>query len=108
VVTLASDMVAMLRTEVGRDPYDEDLAASVSELSVQSEEFRARFLLVDAPQPGTGTDEALRLLASWAAPAGLGATRDPDARAAGAAPSADQRPALGPAEQASVLAQDDG
>ena len=106
----ADDTVAILRTEAGRDPYDDDLTTLVGMLSTRSPEFRQRWaahnvkqhysgkkhfhhpdvgdlyltyqaldlfaeqglsLLVYTPQPGTGTDEALRLLASWsAAPAG--------------------------------------
>ncbi len=103
----ADDTVAILRTEAGRDPYDEGLSALVGALSTRSPEFRTRWaahnvkqhysgkkhfhhqlvgdlyltyqaldlfaeqglsLLVYTPQPGTGTDEALRLLASWSAP----------------------------------------
>jgi transcriptional regulator with XRE-family HTH domain len=102
----ASDIVAILRTEAGRDPGDRDLTALVGELSTRSEAFRTRWaahdvkqhytgtkhfhhavvgdlflayqeldmfaehglsLLVYTPQPDTGTDEALRLLAVWAA-----------------------------------------
>jgi len=102
----ANDTVAILRTEAGRDPYDEGLIALVGVLSTRSAEFRTRWaahnvkqhysgkkhfhhpvvgdlhltyqaldlfaeeglsLLVYTPQPDTGTDDALRLLASWAA-----------------------------------------
>ncbi|SDP34032.1 Helix-turn-helix domain-containing protein [Nakamurella panacisegetis] len=102
----ADDTVAILRSEAGREPYDEDLTALVGVLSTRSSEFRQRWaahnvkqhysgkkhfhhpdvgdlylayqaldlfaeqglsLLVYTPQPGTGTDEALRLLASWSA-----------------------------------------
>jgi hypothetical protein len=111
----ANDTVAILRTEAGRDPYDQDLTTLVGQLSTQSREFRVRWaahnvkqhytgknhfhhpvvgdlyltyqaldlfadqglsLLVYTPRPDTGTDEALRLLASWAA------TTDPSAAAA--------------------------
>ena len=104
----ADDTVAILRTEAGRDPYDDDLTTLVGVLSTRSPEFRQRWaahnvrqhysgkkhfhhpvvgdlyltyqaldlfaeqglsLLVYTPQPDTGTDEALRLLASWSAPA---------------------------------------
>ena len=103
----AYDMVAMLRTEAGRNPGDTGLTALVAELSMLSEEFRVRWaahdvkqhytgkkhfhhpvvgdlhltyqaldlsdeqglsLLVYTPQRGTGTTEALRLLAASAAP----------------------------------------
>jgi len=102
----AADTVAILRTEAGRDPHNEDLTKLVGMLSTRSTEFRERWaahdvkqhytgrkhfhhpivgdlfltyqaldlfgdpglsVLVYTPQPGTGTDEALRLLASWAA-----------------------------------------
>jgi len=102
----ANDTVAILRTEAGRDPYDQGLTSLVGTLSTRSDEFRMRWaahnvkqhysgkkhfhhpvvgdlyltyqaldlfaeeglsLLVYTPQPDTGTDEALRLLASWAA-----------------------------------------
>ena len=39
----ANDTVAMLRTEVGRDPYDRDLTDLIGELSTRSEEFRVRW-----------------------------------------------------------------
>src|SRR5919204_4719116 len=38
----ASDVVAILRTAAGRDPYDRDLSGLVGELSTQSAEFRTR------------------------------------------------------------------
>jgi transcriptional regulator with XRE-family HTH domain len=38
----ASDTVAILRTEAGRDPYDSALSDLVGELSTRSEEFRTR------------------------------------------------------------------
>lgn len=39
----ASDTVAMLRTEAGRDPYDRDLTDLIGELSTRSDEFRMRW-----------------------------------------------------------------
>jgi len=39
----ASDTVAILRTESGRDPYDRALSDLVGELSMRSEEFRTRW-----------------------------------------------------------------
>ncbi|KUL29716.1 helix-turn-helix domain-containing protein [Actinoplanes awajinensis] len=103
---IASDTVAMLRTEAGRDPYDKALTDLVGELSTRSEEFRTRWAahdvrlhrtgikqfhhpvvgdfdlhfenlhlaadpgltltLLSAPA-GSAGDDALRLLASWAA-----------------------------------------
>ena len=35
----ADDMVAMLRSEAGRNPYDRDLSDLIGELSTRSEEF---------------------------------------------------------------------
>jgi transcriptional regulator with XRE-family HTH domain len=39
----ADDIVAILRTEAGRDPYDRDLTDLVGELSTRSDEFRTRW-----------------------------------------------------------------
>jgi transcriptional regulator with XRE-family HTH domain len=39
----ASDTVAILRSEAGRDPYDRDLSDLVGELSTRSDEFRTRW-----------------------------------------------------------------
>ena len=103
---VASDIVAMLRTEAGRDPYDKGLTDLVGELSTRSEDFRTRWAAHDVrlhrtgikqfrhpvvgvlnlnyetmPLPadpgqtltaftapaGSADDDALRLLASWAA-----------------------------------------
>jgi transcriptional regulator with XRE-family HTH domain len=102
----ATDCVAALRSEAGRDPYDRSLSDLVGELSTQSEEFRTlwashnvrfhntgvkRFhhpvvgdlqlsfdgmdLAADqgltifsyTAEPGSRSEEALNLLASWAA-----------------------------------------
>jgi transcriptional regulator with XRE-family HTH domain len=102
----ANEVVAVLRSEAGRDPYDRALQDLVGELSTQSEEFRTRWaahnvrfhttgvkhlhhpvvgdlhlnfermdLSVDtgltifayAAEPGSSSEEALNLLASWAA-----------------------------------------
>ena len=103
---IASDTVAMMRTEAGRDPYDRTLTDLVGELSTRSEDFRARWAahdvrlhrtglkqfrhpvvgdldlnfetvqltadpglamtLLSAPA-GSAADDALRMLASWAA-----------------------------------------
>jgi transcriptional regulator with XRE-family HTH domain len=102
----ASDTVAILRTEAGRDPYDRGLTDLVGELSTRSEEFRTLWaahnvrqhytglkhfhhpvvgelhlmyeamdvsadaglsLLVYNAEPGSASEDALRLLASWAA-----------------------------------------
>ncbi|MFI1396051.1 helix-turn-helix transcriptional regulator [Streptomyces sp. NPDC020681] len=103
---VANDTVAMLRSEVGRDPYDRRLSDLIGELSTRSEEFRRRWaahnvrihttgmkllhhpvvgdldlpfetfplggdpsqsLLTYTAEPGSSSQEALDLLASWAA-----------------------------------------
>jgi hypothetical protein len=102
----ASHMVAVLRAEAGRNPYDRGLTDLVGELSTRSEEFRTRWaaynvlfhrtdskqlhhpvvgdldltyealelpsdpgltLLVYTAEADTPTQDALNLLASWAA-----------------------------------------
>jgi transcriptional regulator with XRE-family HTH domain len=102
----AQDVVAMLRTEAGRSPYDKELSNLIGELSTRSENFRTwwaahnvrfhrtgvkRFrhpvvgdltltfealdLAADSglrisaytAEPGTPSDDALKVLASWAA-----------------------------------------
>jgi transcriptional regulator with XRE-family HTH domain len=103
---IATDTVAMMRTEAGRDPYDRALTDLVGELCTRSEDFRTRWAAHDvrlhrtgikqfhhpaigdldlnfenlpisaddgltmtplsAPE-GSASDDALRLLASWAA-----------------------------------------
>ena len=40
---VATDAVAVLRSEAGRDPYDRDLSDLVGELSTRSESFRTRW-----------------------------------------------------------------
>jgi hypothetical protein len=102
----ASDTVAILRTEAGRDPYDRGLSDLVGELSTRSDEFRTRWaahnvrihrtgvkhfhhpvvgdlsltyemlelaadtglsILTYTAEPGSRSEEGLRLLGSWAA-----------------------------------------
>jgi transcriptional regulator with XRE-family HTH domain len=102
----ADDSVAQLRTEAGRDPYDQALTGLVGELSTRSEAFRIRWaahnvrlhrtgrkhfhhpvvgdlhlnfeamelpadpglsLLAFSADAGSPDDDALHLLASWAA-----------------------------------------
>jgi transcriptional regulator with XRE-family HTH domain len=102
----ANDVVGVLRSEAGRNPYDRGLSDLVGELSTQSSEFRTRWaqhnvrfhitgvkqvhhpvvgdlsLTYDCMQlpadpgltiftytaePGSRSEEALNLLASWAA-----------------------------------------
>ena len=101
---IASDAVAILRAEAGRDPYDKRLSDLIGELSTRSEEFRVRWaahnvkfhrtgakrfhhpivgdlvlayealelpgdsgqrILAYTAEPGSTTQNALDLLASW-------------------------------------------
>jgi transcriptional regulator with XRE-family HTH domain len=103
---VANDIVASLRAEAGRDPYDRDLSDLVGELSTRSEPFRTLWAAHDVrvhdtgrkrmrhplvgeldltyeslqlvadpglslfaftAEPGSRSEEGLRLLASWAA-----------------------------------------
>jgi hypothetical protein len=41
--TIANDIVALMRAEAGRDPYDRALTDLIGELSTRSEEFRVRW-----------------------------------------------------------------
>jgi transcriptional regulator with XRE-family HTH domain len=102
---VANDIVALLRAEAGRDPYDRQLSDLIGELSTRSNEFRGRWaahnvrihtsglkrlhhpvvgdlelafetfplaadpsqsLLTYTAEPGSPSQHALRLLASWA------------------------------------------
>jgi transcriptional regulator with XRE-family HTH domain len=51
----ASDSVAVMRSEAGRDRYDRCLSALVGELSTQSREFRTLWAAHDVRQHITGT-----------------------------------------------------
>jgi hypothetical protein len=103
---VASELVAHLRSEAGRNPYDRQLSDLIGELSTRSEDFRTRWaahdvhfhrtgskqlrhpvvgdldltyeamelpshpgltLLAYTAEPGSPTEDALTLLASWAA-----------------------------------------
>jgi MmyB-like transcription regulator ligand binding domain/Helix-turn-helix domain len=103
---VANDVVAMLRAEAGRDPYNRQLSDLIGELSTRSGDFRARWaahdvrihttgvkllhhpvvgdlelafetfplgadpsqsLLTYTAEPESPTQDALNLLASWAA-----------------------------------------
>jgi len=102
----ADDIVAVLRSTAGRNPYDKDLSDLIGELSTRSEEFRVRWARHDVKyhragrkrlhhpvvgdldltyeamelpadpglriniytaEPGTPSEDALKVLASWAA-----------------------------------------
>lgn len=106
----ANDVVAALRAEAGRDPFDKGLTDLVGELSTRSEDFRTRWarhdvrlhrtgtkklqhpvvgdldlsyeamelpgdpgltMFVYTAEPGSSSEDALRLLASWSATADL-------------------------------------
>jgi transcriptional regulator with XRE-family HTH domain len=101
----ADDLVAILRTEAGRNPYDRELHDLIGELSTRSETFRTRWashnvrfhrtgvkrlhhpvvgdleltyeamefpadpgltMFVYTAEPGSASDDGLKLLASWA------------------------------------------
>ena len=100
----ADDIVAVLRSTAGKNPYDKDLTDLIGELSTRSEEFATRWatqnvrfhrsglkdihhpivgdlhlsfevmdlpadpglsLIVYSAEPGSATEDALHLLASW-------------------------------------------
>ena len=104
--TAANDIVAALRAEAGKNPYDRELSDLVGELSTRSDEFATRcaaqnmrfhrsgfkdihhpivgdlhltFEVMDLPadpglslivcnaEPGSGSVDSLKLLASWTA-----------------------------------------
>jgi transcriptional regulator with XRE-family HTH domain len=50
----ADQIVAILRAEAGRDPYDKDLQDLIGELSTRSEEFRARWGAHDVRRHASG------------------------------------------------------
>jgi transcriptional regulator with XRE-family HTH domain len=53
----ASDVVAVMRSAAGRDPYDRDLSDLVGELSTQSDEFRTRWAAHNVRVFDTGTKD---------------------------------------------------
>ena len=53
----ATDTVAILRTEAGRDPYDRGLSDLVGELSTRSDEFRTRWATHDVRIHRTGVKD---------------------------------------------------
>jgi transcriptional regulator with XRE-family HTH domain len=53
--TIAADVVAILRAEAGRDPYDRDLSDLVGELSTRSELFRTLWATHNVRTHDTGT-----------------------------------------------------
>ncbi|WP_139416632.1 helix-turn-helix transcriptional regulator [Agromyces laixinhei] len=121
---LTQDLVAALRSEAGRNPYDKRLTDLVGELSTRSERFRTLWaahnvryhrtgvkrmhhpvvgdlelsyealelpadpglrLSIFTAEPGSATEDALKVLASWAATAGA-----PDSSATPTHPVADR------------------
>ena len=118
----ANDLVAILRSEAGRDPYDRDLHDLIGELSTRSETFRTRWashnvrfhrtgikrlhhpvvgdleltyeamefpadpgltMFVYTAEPGSASEDALKLLASWAATQDQAVQLDPASTADG-------------------------
>lgn len=53
----AADMVAVLRTEAGRSPYDKGLTDLIGELSTRSEDFRTRWAAHDVHIHRTGAKQ---------------------------------------------------
>jgi transcriptional regulator with XRE-family HTH domain len=53
--TIANDVVALLRTQAGRDPYDRGLSDLIGELSTRSEDFRVRWARHDVRFHRSGT-----------------------------------------------------
>jgi transcriptional regulator with XRE-family HTH domain len=51
---IANDIVALLRAEAGRDPFDRQLSDLIGELSTRSEEFRVRWAAHDVRTHTTG------------------------------------------------------
>jgi transcriptional regulator with XRE-family HTH domain len=115
---VASELVAHLRSEAGRNPYDRQLSDLVGELSTRSDEFRVRWaahnvrfhrtgtkrihhpivgelhlsyetmelsaddglsVAIFTAEPGSASQQALDLLASWTATPGA-ADRSPELR----------------------------
>jgi transcriptional regulator with XRE-family HTH domain len=58
----ASDVVAVLRSAAGRDPFDRGLSDLVGELSTQSAEFRTRWAAHNVRFHDTGTKELHHLI----------------------------------------------
>src|SRR6266700_207970 len=59
---IANDVVALLRAEAGRDPYDRQLSDLIGELSTRSEEFRVRWAAHDVRIHRTGVKHFHHLL----------------------------------------------
>lgn len=55
--SVANDAVAILRAEVGRDPYDRRLSDLIGELSTRSDEFRVRWAAHNVKFHRTGTKQ---------------------------------------------------
>ncbi len=53
--TIANDIVALLRAQAGRDPYDRGLSDLIGELSTRSEDFRVRWARHDVRFHRSGT-----------------------------------------------------
>lgn len=126
----ANDTVALLHAQAGRDPYDQDLADLIGELSTRSDDFRARWARHDVRQhhigtkpfhhpvvgdlhltyesldltadnltlvaygsePGSESEDKLRLLASWAGTLDAAPEHDDRGRPRPAPPASRSRP----------------
>ena len=53
---VADEVVAILRSEAGRNPYDRDLTNLIGELSTQSEPFRTKWAAHNVRFHDTGTE----------------------------------------------------
>lgn len=58
----ASDIVAILRGEAGRNPYDRDLSDLVGELATRSEDFRVHWAAHNVRHHRTGIKHCLPTL----------------------------------------------
>ena len=56
---LATDLVAMLRSQAGRNPYDRNLQDLIGELSTRRDEFRVRWAAHNVRFHRTGTKRLL-------------------------------------------------
>lgn len=62
----ADDVVAVLRSTAGKNPYDKDLTDLIGELSTRSEEFRARWARHDVKyHRAAANGSTTRSLATW-------------------------------------------
>ena len=65
---IASDAVAILRAEAGRNPYDRRLSDLIGELSTRSDEFRIRWAAHNVKFHRTGSQDSSTTLSSATSP----------------------------------------